>query len=65
MSLKNISDKKGTIKVNKDNQFSQEIGTKLNIQKSTFDNLNFYIDYKYIFEDYDSWKISTGINYSF
>lgn len=65
VSLKNISDKKGTIKVNKDNQFSQEIGTKLNIQKSTFDNLNFYIDYKYIFEDYDSWKISTGINYSF
>lgn len=65
MSLKNISDKKATIKVNRDNQFSQEIGTKLNIQKSTFDNLNFYIDYKYIFEDDNSWKISTGINYSF
>lgn len=65
ISLKNLSDKKGTIKVSRDNQFSQEIGTKLNIQKSTFDNLNFYIDYKYIFEDDNSWKISTGINYSF
>ncbi|MGL5593601.1 autotransporter domain-containing protein [Cetobacterium sp.] len=65
VSLKKISDKNGVIKVNRDNQFSQEIGTKLIISNSTFNNFNFYIDYKYIFEDDNSWKIGTGINYSF
>ena len=65
VSLKKISDKNGVIKVNRDNQFSQEIGTKLIISNSTFNNFNFYVDYKYIFEDDNSWKIGTGINYSF
>lgn len=65
VTLKNISDERATIKVNKDDQFSKEIGSKINIQKSSLSNFNFYVDYKYIFEDNNSWKISTGINYSF
>ena len=65
VSLRNVSDEKGNIKVNKDNQFSKEIGTKIDIKKIGIDNLDFYIDYRYIFENNDSWRVRSGVVYKF
>lgn len=65
VSLKNIANEKATIKVDRKNNFSQELGAKINIENIGVDSLSFYIDYKYIFEDDNSWKIGTGLNYRF
>lgn len=65
VSLKNIENEKVKIKVDRENQFSKEIGVRVDIEKMGFNNLNLYIDYRYIFENENSWKVSAGLGYRF
>lgn len=65
VSLRDISGEKGKIKVNRDNQFSKEVGAKVNLEKIGNTSLEFYVDYRYIFEDDDSWKVGGGVVYKF
>ena len=65
VSLKGIAGEKGKIKVNRDNQFSKEVGAKVNLEKIGNASLEFYVDYRYIFEDDDSWKAGGGVVYKF
>ena len=65
VSLKNVENEKAKVKVDRENQFSKEVGTRVDIEKIGFDNLNIYIDYRYIFEDENSWKASAGLSYRF
>ena len=65
LKLKNISNEKGELKVDRRDQFSQELGIRADLQKNLKEELSFYLDYKYIFENQNSWKISTGFVYAF
>ena len=65
LKLKNISNEKGELKVDRRDQFSQELVIRADLQKNLKEELSFYLDYKYIFENQNSWKISTGFVYAF
>lgn len=65
VSLREASEDKAKIKVDRENQFSKELGTKINLEKIGAESLEFYVDYRYIFEDDDSWKVGGGIVYKF
>lgn len=65
LKLKNISNEKAKIEVEKRNEFSQEVGARIELQKNLREELTFYIDYKYMFEEKNSWKIATGFVYAF
>lgn len=65
VSFKNISNENSKLNIDRKNNFSQELGAKVDIAGISNDSLSFYIDYKYIFEKDDSWKIGTGLNYRF
>lgn len=65
VSLREASEDKAKIKVDRENQFSKELGTKINLEKIGAGSLEFYVDYRYIFEDDDSWKVGGGVVYKF
>ena len=65
VSLKNVENEKVKVKVDRENQFSKELGVKVNVEKVGINNLNLYMNYRYIFEDENSWKIGAGLAYRF
>lgn len=65
VSLKNVENEKVKIKVDRENQFSKEVGLRVDIEKIDISSLDLYIDYRYIFEDENSWKIGAGLSYRF
>ena len=66
LKLKNLSNETTDIKVDRKNQFYKEVGTRIDLSKDTIkDELTLYVEYKYIFEDKNSWKTSAGFIYTF
>ena len=65
IKLESLSDETTSLNIDRRNQFTQELGTRVDFQKQAVDDLTLYVDYKYIFEDKNSWKVSSGFVYSF
>jgi hypothetical protein len=60
VKMKNVSQEKGKIEVKRKNQFSKELGIKLELSQRENKSFSLYTEYAYSFENQDSWKIDTG-----